>query len=104
VSLLDYLDQWVHLQIHVKWATDATGEVQAWFNNNLVYSQTDFISDPSGYSQWNSYGNLWGYNTPYPIVTIEHYGPQDAINQEFWVDDIVAATEKVPEDYHVVDR
>jgi hypothetical protein len=98
----DYLNQWVHFQLYIKMATDNTGVVRAWFNNNLVAEKTSIKTDPSGYPEFDANNCIWA-TTEYPMLLVELYQGTDSFESWIWVDDVVAASQKVPESYRVVD-
>jgi len=97
----DYLNQWVHFQIHVKWANSSQGIVTSWFNNNLVANKTGLNTDPSGYSRFTDDNCVWAHGQPYPFIVIEFYQSKNSPERWYWVDDIAGATEKVPDTYGV---
>lgn len=99
----DYYDQWVHFQVYVKMANGTDGTVTAWFNNNLVANKTGIKTDPSGYSEFTSNNCIWA-NNPYPWIVIELYQDTTSFESWIWVDDVVAATEKIPQSYGVIDK
>jgi hypothetical protein len=92
----DYLDQWINFQVYVRWANNSQGIVRAWFNNNLVAERTGLNTDPSGYSRFTEEDCVWGYSQPYPFIVIEFYQSESSAERGYWVDDIIGATEKVP--------
>ena len=92
------LNQWFHLQIYVKWAKDNTGVVRFWYNDILVREETGIKTDPEGYSQWQSDFD-YKSGAPYPAFSIILYNSKGTPERWYWADDIVAATEKVPETY-----
>ena len=99
--ITDYLNQWVHFQVYINFTTDNAGTVKAWFNNNLVMDKSGFATDPQGHCAWNHYNCIWAVNE-YPFLVIELYQSTDSFESCLWIDDVVAATEKVPESYRVV--
>jgi len=99
----DYLDQWVHFQVYVKWAKDNTGIVRAWFNDNLVAEATGIKTNPEGYNEWKS-NYVYCFNEPYPFIVIEYYCSENSPKGWYWVDDVIGATAKVPETYRAVGK
>jgi len=95
-----YLNQWVHFQVYIKFATDNSGAVKAWFNDNLVMDKSGFPTNPEGYSAWNQYNSEWAVND-YPWIVLELYQDTDSFESWYWIDDVVMATEKVLESYGV---
>jgi hypothetical protein len=99
IDVVDYLDQWVQLEVYSKWTTDETGILRAWFNGDLVAEWRE-MTDPTGYPQWDAENcrftydyEVMGRGGPYPFVVIEEYSDMNSIEQWYWVDDIVASTE-----------
>jgi len=106
--ITDHLNQWIHFQVYVKFRADNTGVVRAWLNNVLVAEKTGIKTDPSGYGEWNNNpvdGTqcVWRVSE-YPWIVIELYQHTDSAESWIWVDDVVAATEKVPANYEVADK
>ena len=98
--ITDYLNQWVHFQVHLKFSTTNKGEYQAWFNDELICEDYGLKTDPEGYAGWSNYEWSRGrYGGPW--VVNELYSTKDSMETWFWVDDTVCATEKVPEYYSV---
>jgi len=97
------LNEWLHFQIYVRWAVDNTGVYRWWYNGNLVREVTGIKTDPEGYGEWESdYGYVGG--APYPAISVLLYYDTDSPEKWYWVDDIVGATEKVPETYRVTGK
>jgi hypothetical protein len=99
----DFLNQWVQFQVYIKMTPDNMGIVRAWFNGKLIAEKTGIKTDPSGYSEWGRYNCTWAVNQ-YPFIALELYQSTESFESWTWVDDVVAATEKVPESYRVLDR
>ena len=102
----DYLNQWVHFQMYVKWAIDYTGVYRAWINNDLVAELTGIKNDPQSYDLWyndpeNGEECIYASGYPYPFIVNELYQSQNSPERWYWIDDIVGADEKVPDTYGV---
>lgn len=103
----DFVDEWVQLQIYYKFhPTD--GAFQAWLryggNEYDLGSRTGMTTDPRGYSDWDEKA---GYFAP---ISSGHVYLQDSLYEEKgmksvlkYMDDMVASTTKVPENYGVVE-
>jgi hypothetical protein len=85
----------------VKWSTTDNGVVRAWINNALFCEKTSIKTDPEGYSEFSANNCIYSYGKPYPVITLESYAANDSLERTYWLDDIVAATEKVPDIYRV---
>jgi len=101
--LTSYLNQWVCFQLYFKkHATD--GIVRAWFYNGvdeeLVYEKTNYCTDPTTYSQWESRSMSY-YSGEVPGWGMELYQAEESFESWVWVDDVVMATEKIPYTYGV---
>ncbi|MCW4051989.1 MAG: polysaccharide lyase, partial [Candidatus Bathyarchaeota archaeon] len=99
----DYLNQWVHFQLYIKFEADNTGIVRAWFNDDLFAEKTNIKTDPSSYAEWSQYNCVWAVSE-YPFIVVELYQSTESFESWMWVDDVVAATEKVTESYGVLDK
>ena len=99
----DFLNRWVHFQVYVKMTIDNTGVVRAWFNNALVAEKTNIKTDPEGYSEFVQNNCIWAVNDC-PWIVLELYQGSNSFESWIWVDDVVAASQKVPESYRVVDK
>jgi hypothetical protein len=102
-------DRWVQYQVYWKIATNGNGIVRAWVDGKLIAEKTDITTDPRGFSEWNyhSLGQCYmsGRNPGgYPKFKPEMYAGTNSAEIWYWVDDVVAATEKVPESYKVFDE
>ena len=106
----DWVSEWVHLQVYWKIGI-SDGAVKAWFNGNLVADKEGIATDPRAYSEWNS-NPATGTQTVFrsdcpdgaPKIGPELYQGENSYENWIWVDDVVAATEKVPESYKVVEE
>jgi hypothetical protein len=109
---------WIQFQLYIKMSTDPeVGKRKAWIYNSdteeeiTVMDETG-ITDPTGYDRWdddNFYFTLGSSIGGDDQVGSYPFGPclyTDYENQHewIWVDDCVAATEKVPHDYRVVEK
>jgi len=106
-SANDYVNQWVHFQIYWK-IHQTAGECAFWFNDNLVANITGLHSDPRYYSSsWNNNPNggqiyfRYTCGGPYPNIGPELYQDENSFENWIWIDDVVAATEKVQGTYGV---
>jgi len=87
--------QWTHFQIYWKESMTGNGIVRAWYNDYLLYERVgsgDFYTDPQ----------YWDATAPdSPYVTLSRYVDYNDPAGYTYLDDVVVATEKVPENYGV---
>jgi hypothetical protein len=57
------IGEWFHLELYLKRAADATGEVALYQDGELLFRATDLITDDSDWAQWYV-GNLATDLTP----------------------------------------
>ncbi|NIO36238.1 hypothetical protein GTO27_00880 [Candidatus Bathyarchaeota archaeon] len=96
----NYYEEWVHLQLYARFSTNGTGIYRAWFNNNLFIEETNLTNDPAAVLQPGE----TKVNGDAPTMEVQLYTETDNNEIWFYVDDIVAATEKVQETYEVHDE
>jgi len=112
VYIDENLNQWIHFQLYLKMTTGSDSVVRAWVDNNLVFEKTTWTSDitaaaPEAYSDWSGENCDWmsSFNPDgYPMFRFKIYDDEDSGEKKMNIDDIVWATEKVPESYRVVDK
>ena len=57
------IGEWFHLELYLKRATDATGEIALYQDGELLIEATDLITDDSSFGQWYV-GNYADGRTP----------------------------------------
>lgn len=115
-TLDDFENEWVHFQFYFKIANGTDGATKAWFSAPdsgiitpvLIADYGNIATDPRGYSEWTDdpiYGGncdfLYKNPDAYPKLDIMLYQGVDSFENWMWVDDVVAATEKVLGTYGV---
>jgi hypothetical protein len=78
------IGEWVALQIAVKVASDSSGFIRYWLNDNYIGEATG----PT-VSSGNSLAH-WGFGTYWNGV---HYTDGSAGREDFWVDEVICATD-----------
>ena len=108
-----HLKEWIHLQSYLKVTGGSDSVIRAWVNNMMFMEKTtwnDMVGnirfkglDPESYAEWDE--NDCKYHSPnqdgFPRISIELYSGKDSEEKRIFVDDIVWAVAKVPEDYGV---
>ena len=112
----EHLNEWIHLQYYEKITTGSESVIRAWINNDMFMEKTTWTDTvdgvtikcaaPEGYPEWDEYDCDWYRSSAegYPVSSIKLYDDSDSKEKRYYVDDIVWATEKVPETYKVVDK
>jgi len=98
------LNEWHHYQVYIKVSngTNIDGQITVWIDDNLSLNKTGIPTNPAywGYpASGESFND--GKTGPYYTCGIEQYGDYNTPQLSVWYDDMVAATEKVPESYVV---
>ena len=97
-------NKWFQFQIHAKWETDTTGQYEWFFGDSTgeIYSRTvsNIKTDPEGYAGFTG-DYAYAGGVPYPSASIIEYVSTSYPEIYHWVDDIVGATERIPETYRV---
>jgi len=115
----DFVGEWVHWQMYFKIDTTLSGNGihRMWFSApehtpviepTLFQNVTGVNNDPRAYSAWNNPPVGSGpcefyFKNPdaKPKMSVMLYQGLESFENWMWVDDVVAATEKVPETYGV---
>ncbi|NIO36481.1 hypothetical protein GTO27_02135 [Candidatus Bathyarchaeota archaeon] len=86
---------WTHFQVYWKESDEGHGIVRAWYNDFQLYERIgsgDFYTDPQ----------YWDPNAPDgPRAVVQRYTSENDPAGYTYADDIVIATEKIPETYRV---
>jgi hypothetical protein len=98
-DISDHLDEWIHFQFHLKLTADSSGVAEAWINDVSYLSLTGLHSDPESFPAWDA--DNYYYVGGSPLVGASLYSDKLSLEATLWYDDMVAATEKVPETYGV---
>ena len=93
---------WNQFQIYLKAKTDNTGVWQAWINDDLIGTINNQPTDPNGFLNPPQNANFFSQNNLYPHPQIMYYVHENAVGGSLYMDDFVLATEKVPNNYFVV--
>ena len=94
--------EWHHFQIYFKQGDMNTGRIAAWIDNNLCMDETT-ATHPSYFGEKES-SDIYSHYTDIPSLALESYCSQDTPAHEIWVDDVVASTQKVSENYGVINK
>lgn len=98
----DNLDQWVHFQAHLTLTSDSTGVAEVWIDDVKYLDLSGLHTDPESFDEWDEGG--FYYVRGSPLVGAFLYSDKKSQEAWLWVDDMVAAREKVPETYGVVGK
>ena len=109
LKIADYVGVWIHIQMAYKWAKDYTGYARVWLNkegeaSTLIFERTGLKTHPEGYSQWATKAGYYASGFATPTLMFGLFKSIDQPEAWIFIDDIVLATEKVPESYRVVGK
>ena len=93
---------WNHFQIYLKSVTDNMGVWQAWVNDDLLGTISGEATHPDAYLTPDPPASFYTQNNKYPHPQLMYYVNLDAPAGYLYADDVVIATEKVPENYVIV--
>lgn len=93
------LNQWHHFQIYLK--NNASGNITAWVND---VQTAQWIEATDGASHGHQSGDYYwrGDRDTYTLI-VETYGADNTPENTMYFDDIVGATQEIPENYGVIE-